>query len=54
MDEKFYCFGGSLKYLTFNGGEGEGGFTKNQYRGGRLPKKRGARQERGGWCFEGV
>ena len=31
---------GSLENLTF-----KGGFTENQYRGGRLPKKRGAWQE---------
>ena len=42
------------------GGGGCRGFTKNQYRGRRLPKKerlglfgdiREARQERGGWQF---
>ena len=38
---------------------GGGGFTKNQYRGGELPKKgtvcqfKGAWQERGGGVFEG-
>ena len=55
---------GSLKNLTFKGERG--GFTKNQYRGGRLPKKgggglglfvdlrRGDWQERGGGVvFEG-
>ena len=42
MTKKVYkqkYFGGSLKNLTLRGG-----FTKNQYRGGGLPKKGGLGQ----------